>query len=470
MMRMQYRYICLAGISMIIQFLLLQYLFPFPNFMQDSYNYLRSAATNIDANMWPVGYAKLIRFTGYITHSDTVLVLIQYFIYHLGALYFFFTILDVRPCSRWLRHAIFIFLFFNPAILFLSNYITSDVYFIAISLVWIAQLFRLIYQPGRLLLLSHLFVLLLAFSVRYHALVYPAISMTVMVYCRLPVRVKVLAILGTVVLVSGFVFYTTRQSELHLGKRQFSMFSGWQMASNALYAYAHMPVRPQEPVPARFAALHAHVNAWLDTVPLSQRPDKPLMAFFIWDPNSPLQPAPHAVNIADNAEHLRKMAAVAPLYNDYGKFLINRYPGAYLRYFIWPNFLQYAYPPTENFSVYNDGVDTVLPVAQSWFGYTTNKVYTRAPKAVFSFFKTYPPAIVLIMLCFMVGWVRYLLMNGRALANEHFRYALTIVTFYWMVNFAFSVLASPVVLRYQLFNMIIGFTFTGMLWDMKRKN
>lgn len=474
-MRMQkhYRYFCLAGFTMLIQFTIFKYFYPFPNFMQDSYNYLRSAYENIDANLWPVGYSKLIRFVGFFTHSDTVLVFVQYFFYHLCALYFFFTVLDLRETSRWVRGIIFAFLFLNPAILYLSNYITSDVYFIGISLVWISQLFRLVYEPSRWLLLAHLVVLILAYTVRYHALIYPLISVTALVFCQFSVRVKVGGILLIIALIAGFMFYTTSQTEKVMGTRQFSAFSGWQMANNAVYAYAHIPERPPLKVPERFAAVHRSVTAYLDSlqhIPMAERPDGPLMAFYLWDPYSPLQPVAGAVNIADNKAHLQQMAAVAPLYNDYGKYLISEYPWPYFRYYLLPNFFQYAYPPSENLVVYNDGRDTVWPVAQSWFRYSSSKVFTRSDTKEMALFGYYPLLMVLIIFLFVSGWIAYYVVGGPSFAELRFRYALRLGTFYWIVHYGFSVLASPVVLRYQLFNMILGVTFGVMLWELVVKN
>jgi hypothetical protein len=462
-------YILIAGITMLTQFLLFKYLYPFPNFMQDSYNYLRSAYTNADANMWPVGYAKLIRFMGFFSHSDTLLVFVQYFFYHCCALYFFFTVLELTASGKWVKVAIFSFLFLNPAILYLSNYITSDVYFIGVSLVWISQLFKLAYKPSAFLLVTHVLVLLLAFTVRYHALIYPVISITVIVFCSVSLRTKLVSIICILASIGGFISYTTGQTEKVMGTRQFSAFSGWQMASNAVYAYAHMPSRPAITVPEEFTAVHKRVTIYLDSlqhIPMDARPDKPLMAFYLWDPNSPLQPAGNAMQIADNKSHLEKMAAVSPLYNQYGKYLISQYPLQYIRYYILPNMLQYANPEVENLAVYNDGSTSVWPIAREWFGYKTDKVYTVSNRREMQLFNYYPAFMVFIIILFTGVWIGYLLIGGRAFTAPQFRNAFRITTYYWIVHFGFSVLASPVVLRYQLFNMILGVTFSVLLVDM----
>ena len=470
-MRMQLKpYIYLAMFTMLLQFIVFKFFYPFPNFMQDSYNYLRSAATNVDANMWPVGYAKLIRFVGFFTHADTVLIFIQFLIYHICAFYFFYTLHELTTIHRWTRRMIFGVLFLNPAILYLSNYITSDVYFIGISLVWISQLFRLVYQPSRRLLAAHLLVLILAYTVRYHALIYPIISMTVIVFCSFSVRVKIASGIIMAGVIGGFMLYTTGVNQRVMGTRQFSAFSGWQIASNALYAYAHMPERPPLQVPEQFVAIHAKVIPYLDSLqqlPASQRPDGwPIMAFYLWDPGSPLQPSPNAVNIADNGDHLRQMAALSPLYNDYGKYLISQYPVAYFRYYLLPNFFQYAYPPVENLGLYNDGRDTVWPIAQAWFHYPSNKVYTRSSTRELIIFDCYPALMLAVILFFISGWIAYYRVGGPSFAAIRFRSALRIGTFYWIVHYGFSVLASPVVLRYQLLNMLLGAVFGLILWQI----
>lgn len=435
--------------------------------MQDSYNYLRSAYTNADANLWPVGYAKLIRFVGLFSRNGNFLVFIQYSFYYCCALYFFFSVLILTSSSNWVKNIIFAFLFLNPAILYLSNYITSDVYFIGISLIWIAQLYKLSRKPDILLLVTHIIILLLAFTVRYHALIYPVISMTVIVFCNVSWKAKVASIFTILILIGGFISYTTGQTEKVMGTKQFSAFSGWQMASNAVYAYAHIPQRRDIEVPAAFEPVHDKVNAWLDAVPMSARPDKPIMAYYLWDPVSPLQPVPNAINIADNKAHLEKMAAVSPLYNQYGKFLISQYPLEYIRYYILPNAWQYAYPPSENLSLYNDNTDTVWTIATTWFGY--KKVYTRSGKQELKVFDYYPAFMVFIILLFTGVWIGYLLIGGRRFTAPAFRNAFRITTYYWIVHLGFSVLASPVVLRYQLFNMIVGVTFSVILIDMYLK-
>jgi hypothetical protein len=460
-------YILVAGIVMLIQFFILKYLYPFASFMPDSYNYLQSADKNLDANMWPVGYAKFIRFVGIFAHSDTVLVFFQYFFYGFCALYFFFTILNLNSYDKWVKYIIFFFLFLNPAFLYLSNIISSDVFFIGLSLIWISQLFRLFCQPGRLFLFVHILVLLLAFTVRYHALFYPIISIICILICRLQLRIKFIAIISIVLLVCSFVQYTTAQTAKNLGVHRFSIFSGWQLASNAVFAYAHMSVREPLIVPEKFTTLHQVVTHYVDSARQSPAAyDSLLTAYYLWNYQSPLQLYARMKNIGNNDIPFKSMSAMAPLYHDYGIYLIKKYPTEYIRYYVWPNVKQYILPPLENLSRYNEGMDTIEPIAIKWFLYKTNEVKPRFNNTEIHVFDYYHVIVALIILSFVSGFAGYFLISGNKLTEPKFQYALWITGLYCCCNFIFSILASPVMLRYQLFNMILCFTFSILLIDL----
>ncbi|TWW02590.1 hypothetical protein [Chitinophaga pinensis] len=256
-----------AIIIALIQFIIFKYLYPFPNFLPDSYNYLRSALKNMNANIWPVGYPKLISLVGFFTHNDTTLILVQYAIYIASALYFFFTFITIARYSRWVKIGVFIFLFLNPAFIFISNYISSDLFFTSLSLVWMAQLFRLIKNYSPLLIISHAIILLFAFAVRYNALFYPVISIIVILLTKMPSGRKSFSLVAIILTLATFAMYTANENKRLFGTRQFSVFGGWQMASNALIAYEHVTER--NPVPDKFSALHTIVNTYFDSLRLA---------------------------------------------------------------------------------------------------------------------------------------------------------------------------------------------------------
>jgi hypothetical protein len=92
----------------LIQFLFIKYLYPFPSFISDSYFYLDIANADENAGIWPVGYSKLIRLVGIFTHSDTILVFIQYLLYNFGTLYFYLTLLSTMKLNKWIKRFIYV--------------------------------------------------------------------------------------------------------------------------------------------------------------------------------------------------------------------------------------------------------------------------------------------------------------------------------------------------------------------------
>ncbi|SDG49111.1 hypothetical protein [Chitinophaga filiformis] len=454
-------YICI--VVTLIQFAILKYWYPWPSFCMDSYNYLDSAAQSLNVNVWPIGYAKLISFVGLFTHSDTALIFVQYFFYVGSALYFFYTILPLVSFAKWIKYVLFIILFLNPAMPLISNNILSDSFFIGLSLLWIAQLIRLYNGAQSLLLLfTHSLVLLMTFSVRYQAMFYPLISIIIIVLCTMPVWKKWAGIAMIVVLISGFVIFTVNETGKDYTVKQFSSFAGWQMASNALLAYSYVTDRKKVPIPDKFKPLHTEVNHYMDSLHQQssylKRRYFTTSAFFLWDIGSPLQT--YSFKIRNSRTQAKRMAAVGPLYNQYGLFLIQQYPWQFASRYVLKNMRQYFFPPAENFVEYNSGKHTVRTVAQKWFQYdsrTIDKRYDITGIKLFTFY--FPLFIVLTAILFTLGCIGYFAFGWKRLASPQFTRALKIAILFWIFHFAFSVLASPIVLRYQLFNLILGLSF-----------
>src|SRR5690606_7000897 len=56
-----------SGTVILIQFIIFKYLYPFPNFLPDSYSYMEAAFNNQFINMWPIGYSKFLRLFSVFT-------------------------------------------------------------------------------------------------------------------------------------------------------------------------------------------------------------------------------------------------------------------------------------------------------------------------------------------------------------------------------------------------------------------
>ena len=128
----------LAGIAIIVQLIVFKILYPYAGFIDgDSYVYLQSAFYNLDINFYPIGYSKFLRLFSIFTKSDTALVAFQYLAIEVSALWFLFTLFYLYPLNKAAKWSMCIFVVFNPVFLYVSNYVSSDAFFLALSLTWI---------------------------------------------------------------------------------------------------------------------------------------------------------------------------------------------------------------------------------------------------------------------------------------------------------------------------------------------
>ena len=458
-------YLTMATTALIIQFVLFKWYYPYPNFFPDSYSYLEAAYLNQDINMWPVGYSKFIRFFSVFTNSDIALILFQYLLLQFSVAYFILSILYLFNPAKWISWILVFFGIFNPILLHISNFISSDALFTGFSIIWATQLFWLLCQPSRKLLIWHGLILLFSFTIRYNSLYYPTISILLILLSGLSIRRKITGITFIVVLISGFSIHTARQYEKSIGTRQFSAFGGWQLASNALYMYAHQAQDPQEAIPKQFRGLHEVVVRHMDSLRhMKKRPDSLLGVYYLWDEHAPL-----AKYMRDKwrknttTEYFKKWATMAPLYGAYGAYLIKKHPAAFGRYYVWPNLVNYYIPTVEFLGDYNMGRDTVDQLAKIWFGYKTNHVSSKSKDRKIKIAEWYPTLIVTVNLCFVCGFIGFLLLDGFKKVGRSFGKALRLMMLLWLANLFFSVLASPIVLRYQVFPMVISFPFALLL-------
>lgn len=353
---------------------------------------------------------------------------------------------------------------FSPLLLHVSNFVSSDALFATLSLIWFAQLLQIIEKPTWGVLFLHAVVLLLVFTVRYNALYYPFISITAIILTKMRAWKKRIGVVAILVLLGTFIGYTQWYYDKETSRAQFSPFGGWQLASNALFAYAHLSPSQRKEAPAEFKELHAIVNRHMDSLhQLSNRPDAMLGIYYLWDPQSPLQEFKRVSWHNDTSTSLfARWALMGPMYSKYGSYLITQYSGAYIRHFVWPNLIAYYVPQPEFLSAYNMGKDTVEQVAVEWFGLKDNKVHSNTSSFLVHISSYYAIVLAFVNLLFVLGIVGFLLLKGLINSSQFARKASYWILFVWLSNICFSVLASPIVLRYQVFPMLI--TQTLMIW------
>lgn len=440
----------------------LKFVYPYPNFLQpDSDSYLGAAFKNDFINWWPIGYSKFLRLVSVFSRSHLVLVVLQYLLLITSVLYFLFTIRYLLPSGKWLFRSLFTISILNPLIPHIANIVSSDALFACLSLVWFTQLLWIISQPGLRLLLFHSVILLLAFMVRFSAIWYPFISIAAILLASIPQKNKWLGIASITTGLLVFIGCTEFEYHKRTNTTQYAAFGGWQMAANALYAYAYAePVDPVN-VPIRFRDLHVEVNRHMDSLRgLPFRPDEEIGVYYLWMTESPLiQYGKLKWQKKDKTPQFIKWASMGPLYGDYGRWLITQHFGLFINHFARPNLMRYYLPPIVSLEMYNLGETTVDSLTAAWFNWKDNQLPHRFHNPKIQIMVLFPPLLALINTLFLLSALVFLCFSGLNHCSATNKLILSTMMLVWLCNLFFSVVSAPTELRYQIFPVIITLPF-----------
>lgn len=459
------RFLFLGIVLCLVQFGIFKILYPFPDFFGDSYSYIFAASAHLDVSLWPIGYSKFLEGFHTITHSDTAFVAFQYFFMQAAALHFHLTVLYFFKIEKNTKNILFLFLFVNPLSLYLCNTINSDALFAALSLLWLTQLIWIIQRPRPYQIIIQAILLFLCFTVRNNAYYYPAITFIAFSLSKQSWKIKLSGSLIPFLFIVPFIIHTERAAYKITGVRQYSLFTGWQLANNALYIYDRiqqdsltLPTPESRELNRITLSFLKHVN---------QDEYRNLLQsyvgnFFIREPDAPLKKYfrnhfPHLHNeMALTAAWGKASAAFEP----FGKSVIIQHPFAYTWYFIRPNILHYFLPPLSHLERYNYGTNEIDPIAKDWFEYPDVTVHCFS-HSLQGFLIIYAAFFLLFNLYFLRQFVLYIF-TAQNTSDETWRIILTITSFLFL-NFVFSIATTVNILRYQVTPMFILLFFGAML-------
>ncbi|NLR66837.1 hypothetical protein HGH92_21190 [Chitinophaga varians] len=466
--------IAVCFLAMIVQLFVFKYFYPYPSFINgDSYEYLKSAFYNLKINTYPIGYAKFLRLFSVFFIGGDSLVVFQYFFTQFSILWLMFSVFYFYNPNKIIQMTLLGVMVTSPIFLYLANYISSDSLFLGLSICWFTTLIWILNRPSYRLWVFHSIFVCMAFIVRYNALYYPLISLVVVVLDRRNISLKVVGLVLMFGLIGMFVVFTSLQYKKLTGRIQFSPFSGWQMANNAMYAYKFVDPAKRKELPLKFHGLDKDVRAYFDTTRpfLNKFPEEMLWVstIYMWKPTSPLRIYMNRMHVGDTTfSEFRKWSEVAPLYNEYGIELMKTYPGVFVRMYLWPNLIKFYVPPVEFLSSYGYRVDSIPPVAMAWFDYKHNKAKTRFKDNHVSILEWYPNICGIMNAVFIMLSVSFFVLKGRRLDRKIF--LLWIMYFlFWMTNIVFSVFASPIALRFQIFPLVLCTAINFVLLDFVLK-
>lgn len=453
----------------VLSIIIFKYFYPFASFINgDSYSYITSAFYNLRADVYPIGYPKFLRLISVFNYNDSFLVLVQYSLIMCSIITLLFSLFYFFSPLKWVQVLMILLIVPNPIFLYIANYVSSDSLFISLSIFWITTLIWIILRPSFWPVALHTVVITMCFMVRYNALVYPIISCFSFFITKEKITIKIIGLTVCLVTIGAFINFTSKQFKRISGTNQFSPFSGWQLANNAMYAYRFVDSSERKELAPRFRNIDKDVRNYFDsTRDKNRHPQEMLYAstIYMWDNISPLRIYMNRTYPKDSMKSdLVSWAKVAPLYKEYGLELIKKYPLKFTKYYLFPNFLKYYVPPVEFLGSYSTGVDSVPPIAKQWFWYGSNKLKFRTKSMEVSILNWYPIISGVSNVLFVALSASYFFLYRINITNLFFRVWLLVAVF-WVSNLVFSVFASPIALRFQTFPLLMTIIHDFFLFD-----
>ncbi|NIG57135.1 hypothetical protein [Chitinophaga sp. Cy-1792] len=455
----------IAIISAVISLIVFKQWYPFADVTPDTTAYIDTASRHLDAAFWPVGYSKFLMLVHTISSSETVLVCIQYMLLQLAAFFLYFSISRLLNPGKLFRYSVLLFLLINPLFLYLSNYVITEALFLALGLTWFALLLWICYKPGLLVLILHGIVLAMAFAIRYNAMFFPVVAIIPILMAHTSAWKKAIGIVLPAVLIILFIYNTANVTYRYTGVRKFSVFSSWQLASNALFIVPHVTFDTTH-IPQQFKGIHTLAHQFCTGPYFHAENATPAAgAYFLWDDHSPLRQVLSFYRAKYSLDDVYSNYAIASkLVGDYGAYLIKSHPFVYARYFWMPNMLEYLLPGQE-FIGKNQRMLYGTPLnMKAWFN-TTDAQPRISDSVQSNIMYVYQILIFILHILFLEELFRFIFRKRYKNTTRLFNLTIIIVSSFLFCNFMFFTLAAPVVLRYQLMVMVLLFFASVLLLE-----
>jgi len=164
--------------------------------------------------------------------------------------------------------------------------------------------------------------------------------------------------------------------------------------------------------------------------------------------------------------YFKRWASEGPLYSSYAMYLIKKFPLQFAETFMLSNAIKYIVPPAEFLGTYNMGKDSVDRLAKDWFHYTSRKVKDHNKKdQQIAATSWYPIFATIVNILLIMGLIGIILLNAIRWKEYGLPQLLGLVLLFWILNASFSIFASPIVLRYQAFPLLVFLTVASVLFE-----
>jgi|GEM_PF-4789152 len=448
------RDVILFTILSVVLFIIIRSIYPIPDYIPDSKGYLLGSLKLADIGYRPMGISLFLSKMHKLNPSLVFVAWVQYALYLFSGLlivHAFFSIYTFKPVARKILLGIALL---NLPMLQLANMISSDSLFISLTIIWIALCILLIRKPGYLLLPALLLVLWMSAFVRYNALIYPVVTVVALLF----VRNRLIMITGSVlciVLVWSFYNNITHKMVLATGTKVLSGFSGWQLASNAMMAYKAIDDKGLNSDDKMLNELDKNVVKYIDSAKAADKNYAHSFSLdFMWSQDAPFAKAQHKYAVYSREGQFVCWTKTSVVLQQYGRAIIEKYPVAFAKYYLFPNLVNFFYPELEFLEKYT------APEIQLWGEITqayntpewAKNNHTTLPATYNTPFRL---LYLVISLVFVVLFLRFLFMFRKWDLDREVRLALSFIGIYLFCKLGFEVFAAPITLRYVLMTMPI---------------
>lgn len=435
----------LLALSLLL-YLVLGWAYPTAHITTDSGDYVYCAINNTFGGFRPMGYSWFLRFVHFFSEKLAVTIAAQFLLHIIATGYFLFTVRRFFPPAKiWLYRVFALLVFLNIPAISMTTWLLSDSINASFLLFSVAFFLRLLEKPGQWqVLIFWLAALFFLCKVRYASLAcIPAFMLALIIVFRF--REKTWIHLTGLCAVSVLVwFHNVSENEKEFGEKTFSAFGGWVKANNASSMLPHIQAGANDWEDPETKQAFGFIRKFDDSC-FSE--EKILRTDFMWNPRGPGKSyfiLMRKLNGPQGESYAKTWVHTGCIYDQYASQLIRKNPGAYARYFLWPNFKRLLHP-------YNDltpfNKAAVPPECTEWFGLSYGTFYVKHDflyplnRFAYSFYRVLVFLFLpLLLLCFFLrkrlGWIAG---ETRTLL------ALTIIL---LTLFLFLVWGHPVMYRY----------------------
>lgn len=466
------RLLLIAFAANVVLFFIFKMLCPDGYFISDSNSYVLAASKSQEVFYRPYGYSKFLQLVQSFSQSVNFLIWVQFLMLFLAGQFAFFSVDYLYQFKNTvIRRISWILVTFNPILFFLANFVLSDGIFTALSAIYITLLLWVVKRPNWWVIVLQAIVLYWAFQIRYTALFYPVLTIfAFLLSAKSNLFTKAIGMAISVLLVFASYRHIKSQVNEVTGVDVFSGFSGWQMANNVMGLYPYINTSDDDFETPEVKLLDSVTRMYVDSISpeyKAQIRDQKLTSGFLWDTKSPLKLFLFHYMQTYRQPYFISWYQVSETYDEFGKTIIKKHPGAFLTHFILPNTQLYFLPIPEGMANDKDKQMDLPEGTVEWFGLKSGKIKNPLVDA-----QPYVSGYATFMNC-IIGLLNLILpiiylLKRKQLSSETQENDTKSVIFWWLMvgcNMAFSIFAALIVLRYQCLWLVIGFGFPLIMLD-----